>query len=44
MALARAYRPTDGLTLNAAMAAVGLIQAAATNSAEGNTASGAPSA
>lgn len=34
MALARDLVATDGLTLNAAMAAVGLLQAAATNSAE----------
>lgn len=34
MALARELVQTDGLTLNAAMAAVGLLQAAATNSAE----------
>jgi hypothetical protein len=34
MAQARALVASDGLTLNAAMAAVGLLQAAATNSAE----------
>ncbi len=34
MALARELVQSDGLTLNAAMAAVGFIQAAATNSAE----------
>jgi len=34
MATARELVQTDGLTLNAAMAAVGLLQAAATNSAE----------
>jgi hypothetical protein len=34
MAMARELQQTDGLTLNAALAAVGLLQAAATNSAE----------
>jgi hypothetical protein len=38
MTLARELVQTDGLTLNAAMAAVGLLQAAATNSAETGTA------
>jgi hypothetical protein len=44
MALAQRLQADNGLTLNASLAAVGLIQAAATNVAEGNTASGAPSA
>jgi hypothetical protein len=35
---------SDGLTLNAAMAAVGLLQAAAANSTTPPTATGAPSA
>jgi hypothetical protein len=38
MALARRLQAEDGLTVNASLAAVGLIQAAATNVAEGNTA------
>ena len=42
MAAARELVASDGLTLNAAMAAVGLLQAAATNSAE--SASPAPAA
>jgi hypothetical protein len=42
MALARRLIAEDGLTLNAALAAVGLLQAAATNSAE--TGPAAPSA
>jgi hypothetical protein len=37
MAMARELVASDGLTLNAAMAAVGLLAAAATNSAEGAT-------
>jgi hypothetical protein len=44
MALAQRLQADNGLTLNASLAAVGFIQAAATNVAEGNTASGAPSA
>jgi hypothetical protein len=42
MDMARELTRTDGLTLNAAMAAVGLLQAAATNSAESGP--GAPQA
>jgi hypothetical protein len=42
--LARELVRTDGLTLNAAMAAVGLLQAAATNSAEAGSSSGTGSA
>jgi hypothetical protein len=40
MALARELVASDGLTLNAAMAAVGLLQAAATNSAEAGSSTG----
>jgi hypothetical protein len=44
MALARRLQAEDGLTANASLAAVGLIQAAATNVAEGNTAAAAQGA